>query len=348
MAQTPSNTAPVVLIGELLWDIVRSPGAPKADYKIGGAPGNCCHRLARLGRPAKLVTRVGKDELGDRLLKEVGAAGVDLSLVQVDPTLPTGTVDVQLNEEGNPRFTIIPNVAYDNLEMTPALLEAVRAAPLVYFGTLVQRSPQTLAVLHQALRETKGVKFVDINLRKDCYSDDTVRASLGFADIVKLNEKEVGLVSALLAWDISDPESSQSQSLLAKRIFSEFPNVRQVVITLGEDGVRGYDRGGQEVFVAPLKVTVADTIGAGDAFCAGYIFKHLEGQPMDVCLAFGNLMGALSAALPGGMPVFDDTYLKNFISTHAATVGLPTGSFELGLSVGGGDRGRVTPPPLQP
>ncbi len=108
MTGNPKNSS-VIALGEILWDILPT------EKLLGGAPANFCHRLRQLGTTARMVSRVGRDALGDELLHGLRCLNFDLSLIQVDETRPTGTVDVTLSAVGNPTYTINTVVAYDNL-----------------------------------------------------------------------------------------------------------------------------------------------------------------------------------------------------------------------------------------
>src|SRR5262245_52028822 len=120
----------IVGIGEVLWDLL--PDGPQ----LGGAPANfACHARA-LGANASVITRVGQDELGQRVLKRFAAVGLPLKTVQIDPFAPTGTASVTLNHSGIPRFHFPEDVAWDRLTLTPPLLDVIQNADAVCFGTL--------------------------------------------------------------------------------------------------------------------------------------------------------------------------------------------------------------------
>ena len=109
----------VVGIGEVLWDLL--PDGPQ----LGGAPANfACHARA-LGANASVITRVGQDELGQRVLKRFESMGLPSKTVQIDPLAPTGTASVTLNHSGIPRFRFQEDVAWDRLTLTAPLLEVV-------------------------------------------------------------------------------------------------------------------------------------------------------------------------------------------------------------------------------
>ncbi len=298
----------VLAIGELLWDVLPT------GKLLGGAPANYCYRLRQLGVPARMISRVGNDALGDELLGQLAAKDFDLSLIQRDSTLPTGTVDVTLTADGNPHFVINTGVAYDNIEATEELLNAAKQARFICFGTLSQRTAKTRETLYTMLSAaTNATKFLDINLRKDCYNKETITSSLHHCDILKLNNSEVTVVCELLGL------GSLTPSELASVMLKDF-NISTVLITLGEKGVYAVSKSGESISVPGISVAVADTIGAGDAFSAGFTFKYLQGATLKECCRFGNITGAMSAARAGGMPNISTKELEDFIASQDATL----------------------------
>ena len=291
----------VLALGELLWDMLPN------GKMLGGAPANYCFRLRQLGIPALLVSRIGKDLLGQELINELSALNFDLALLQHDPEKPTGTVDVELTSDGNPSFTIIPNVAYDNLEWNAALEVAARNASFVCFGTLAQRSVQSRTIIHKTLTTaTQATKFLDINLRRNCYDKDTIRESLELANILKLNQTEVDMVADLLEIGSSHP------STFSETVMNRF-NVTTMLITLGENGVLAIDRSAGSITVPGIPVSVVDTIGSGDSFSAGFTYKFLSDASLEECCQFGNIIGAMHATYAGGMPIISSNAVDKFI-----------------------------------
>lgn len=299
----------VLAIGELLWDVLPS------ERLLGGAPANFCHRLRQLGVPAKIVSRVGNDALGNELVAALQQKNFDLSLLQRDPSIPTGTVDVVLTAEGNPSFTINKNVAYDFLEQTPELMSAAQHSSFICFGTLVQRTPKTRETLYAVLDAAKSAtKFLDINLRKECYSAETVTESFRRTDILKLNQSEVKVVGELLQLGNLEPKE------LSLALMKQY-GISTVLVTLGEAGVYAIDSTGKEITVPGITITVSDTIGSGDSFSAGFAFKYLQKAPLAECCRFGNLMGAMNATRKGGMPDISPAEVEAFVSQHTSPLG---------------------------
>ena len=292
-------TKPLVLsFGELLWDML--PDGPV----LGGAPANFSANLSNLGISTALISCVGKDRLGDEALKQLERIGINLDYIQRTGTAPTGTVDVQMNSEGSPSYKINTDVAYDHIqpcEYPTAIFEAVR---LVCFGTLIQRSAVAQAALANLLQRTpNALKLLDINLRPDCFSASTVGWSLKQADILKLNDTEVLELSRLL----SDPPLRPDA--FCEFIFSNY-GIQTILITKGAAGVFARARSGEVVELLGCKVDVVDTIGAGDAFTAGFVFRLLAGDSLRNCCEFGNRLGAFIAGKKGGIVAYNQADLS--------------------------------------
>lgn len=294
----------VLALGELLWDLLPT------GKLLGGAPANCCFRLRQLGVNARMVSRIGSDALGDEMESALRAKGFDLSLVQHDPEHPTGTVDVCLSASGSPDFTITQDVAYDYLELTDELLAAARQSSLICFGTLIQRASQARATVQRLLdTSSHAARFLDINLRKDCYSLETVTASLERATILKLNSEEVSAVCSLLGAPAPNERAG------VEYLLRTFP-LSVVLVTRGEDGAFALSREGEEVTVPGIRVKVVDTIGSGDSCSAGFISQYVRGETLAQCVYFGNINGALNASRRGGMPDISASDLEEFATAH--------------------------------
>ncbi len=108
----------VLAFGEVLWDLLPTETA------LGGAVCNFIYRVNSLGDNGVIVSRLGKDELGEAACQRVSDLGLGTEYLQWDDRYPTGTVPVTFDDSNNPIFVILPNVAYDHIEMTHALREA--------------------------------------------------------------------------------------------------------------------------------------------------------------------------------------------------------------------------------
>jgi len=227
----------VVAFGEILWDLLPT-GA-----KLGGAPFNFAYRVNSLGDSGIIVSRLGRDELGKQAWDQAASLGMDTSNIQWDENWPTGTVQITLDENNNPDYFIVPGVAYDNMEITEALLTVASQADCFCFGTLAQRTPTARKTLEKLLDASgEAVKLLDINLRKNCYSTDTITSSLEKANVLKLNDDEACYLADLFGMP------SDSLASLSEEIVQKF-SLHCCVVTLGERGAFGASADNEKVYV---------------------------------------------------------------------------------------------------
>lgn len=299
----------ILAFGELLWDLL-----PDRTV-LGGAVFNCAYRLNALGNHVRFVGRVGEDDLGRRAAAAAAELGLDLDL-QIDGDHATGTVSVALRN-GIPDFYIVPNVAYDFIEANDRLLQAAATADALVFGTLIQRSPRSGAALAAVIEAApQALKFLDLNLRKNCYSEEIVRRSLAAADVLKLNEDEVAETGRLLALSFG------SVGEFARTLIEAFA-LRCVTVTLGEKGVFARSAADEQVYAPGYRVEVADTVGAGDACAAGFLHALLQGESLKSACELGNALGALVATTHGAtvaiLPEQIDEMIKSKMKRNVHT-----------------------------
>ncbi len=287
----------VVLFGEVLADVF-----PDRTV-LGGAPFNVACHLKAFGQNPVLITRLGEDALRDEVMTAMSQKGLDTLGIQFDKHHPTGQVQVHI-EEGGHRFEILPSQAYDFIHPGVARLTLLSAHPvLVYFGTLAQRHNVSRQALKTLLRGAQSAKFLDINLRPPWYDKKTLRHSLQFADVVKLNDAELDELSGLFGLSETDPYDQ------ARRLIDQF-ELEQVIVTRGEAGAWQMDRDG-----SPVKVDnehpglkVVDTVGAGDGFASVFILGTLNGWPVSTTLARANAFAAAICGIRGAIPEQADFY----------------------------------------
>ncbi len=293
----PSSSHPVVCFGETLWDFL--PGGKQP----GGAPMNVAYHLGKLGKNPAIISRVGNDDLGRELLDVMKEKGIDSTYVQMDDTLPTSTVVAQLKDGHEMVYDIVQNVAWDNIMYEDGLSELVKSADYFVFGSLAARNARTRATLFQLLEMAK-TKVLDINLRAPHYSRELIEALLAKADIVKVNEAELKLISE---WFQSYTTDENAIAFLQDKF-----SIRMMIITKGADGALlkvGHTLYSHEGY----QVRVADTVGSGDSFLAGIIFQLLDHIPHEHILDFANKLGAFITTQKGACPV----YQLNEVTTAA-------------------------------
>ena len=284
------NKPLVIGMGEALWDVL-----PEG-RKIGGAPANFAFHAGQAGMDARVVSAVGRDALGDETLLTLQQKGLNTDAVaRVD--FPTGVVQVTLSEGGIPQYDICEGVAWDNIPFTPALDELARNAQAVCWGSLAQRSEVSRNCIYRFLdampSEQGRLKVFDINLRQHFYSIDVIEASCQRANVLKINEEELVIVSELLR--LGTPQVEQQCRLLMERF-----SLDMLVLTCGSNGSYIFTPVETSFRVTPL-VQVADTVGAGDSFTATLVADLLKGEPVGVAHEHAVQLAAYVCTQQGAM-----------------------------------------------
>ncbi len=250
-----------------MWDVF--PSGPR----FGGAPANYASHAASLGANSRMISSVGRDELGARALKSLRELGVDTSAVQ-QGDFPTGAVHIELDAEGKASYDFLDNTAWDHLEWTAELEQLSAKTDAVCFGTLGQRSPQSQQTIRRFVSATPAscLRIFDVNLRPPYYSDDAIFESLKIANVLKLNDEELPILANLCELSGNDREVMQS---LSQRF-----DLQLVALTRGAHGallIRGFEVSDH----AGVATQVVDTVGAGDAFTAAMTVGLLAGMDLD-------------------------------------------------------------------
>lgn len=302
----------IVGLGEALFDVF-------PDHQtLGGAPLNVAvqaHQLvAAVGGRGVVVSRVGRDEPGGRLLAELAARGMPTDAVQVDDTHPTGRVVVSaLGAEVE--YRIADDVAWDHLEFSDPLRALAGTCAAVCFGTLGQRGPRSRATIVQFLRHAnRAVRLFDVNLRPGASPDDLIRESCALATVVKLNSGELPRVAAALGL----PAGSGSQDAQAGALRERFA-LDAVVLTRGAAGTALYSADGKTEGrpVSDPPHPAADAVGAGDACAAGFLVGRLLGWPAGRVVALADALGSYVASRPGATPALPPRLL-DLVTTETA------------------------------
>ena len=280
----------IVGLGELLWDLL------PAGKQLGGAPANFAYITNLLGNKGVPASRVGNDSLGDAALQRLTQLGVSTEFVQRDALHPTGSVNVEI-DRGQPRFEILQSVAWDFLDWSQPWQQLATEADAVCFGSLAQRSAQSQSTIRSFLNATRprAVRVFDVNLRQNFYSRQVLAESMRLATIVKLNHEE--LPKILNLFEIASHGEMDS----AQRLRS-MHDLKLVCITRGDGGSLLISANECSEH-AGIKVKVADTVGAGDAFTAAMVHGYLRGSPLKQINETANRVGAWVASQPGAMPV---------------------------------------------
>jgi len=292
-------------LGELLWDLLPS------GKQLGGAPANFAYITNLLGDHGIPASRIGCDALGDEALQKLTQLGLGTSFVQRDSVHPTGTVNVKIDAAGQPCFDILHPVAWDYLEWTKEWQQLAREADAVCFGSLAQRSPCSHSTIRSFLNATRreAIRIFDVNLRQNFYSRQILADSMSLATIVKLNHEELPKIMALFELEHRSEKDS------ARRLLS-LHNLKLICVTRGGAGslLISADECSEH---AGVKVKVADTVGAGDAFTAAMAHGYLRGTPLAQINETANRVGAWVASQSGATPALKAGGLSRILAKIA-------------------------------
>jgi fructokinase len=293
----------VIGIGEILWDLLPS------GRQLGGAPANFAYHAQALGASSSVISRVGQDALGKEIVEKVQSLGLSTAHLQNDSAAPTGTVTVELSPDGQPKFTIHENVAWDRLALEKSALAAVEEADAISFGTLAQRnepSRNTIRALLAAARFDTW-RIFDVNLRQAYFSRDIIEASLKLSNVIKFNDGEIPILAGMLRLNGSVREQVEQ---LARKYRQKL-----VCLTRGAHGSLLF-RDGQWSDNPSEPVEVKDTVGAGDAFTAGVALDLLAGKPLDAINSRANAIARYVCSREGATPPLPDA-LKHGIGASS-------------------------------
>ena len=303
----------VVTLGECLAAFVATDPGPLAESRgfirhVAGAEANVAVGLARLGHAVTYLGRIGGDGFGTAIVRALRGEGVDVSHLATDDAGRTavmfrerralGAMDVVYHRAGSAgsRLTAedvdraVDDGVFDGARwlhltgITPSLSQTAREA--------------TTRALDSG-REAGLSISLDINLRRRLWSDEeaapVIRDLASRVDVVLGSADELAVVADL------DPDTSPER--LARAVAAIGPGT--VVAKLGREGALGLE--GELSVAEPGFVVdqVVDPVGAGDAFCAGFIAGRLDGVDLPTALRMGNACGALAVAASGdqsGLP----------------------------------------------
>jgi fructokinase len=281
----------VVGLGELLWDLL------PAGRQLGGAPANFAYITSLLGDEGIPASRLGQDALGEEAILRLRELALPTAFIQEDADHPTGTVQIEVDAAGQPRFEISESVAWDFLEWTPQWQRLAKQADAVCFGSLAQRSEHSRATIRKfvlAAQQRNAVRIFDVNLRQNFFTAQVLGESMRLATLVKLNHQELPRLMRLFELDHHREEDS------ARRLLS-LHDLKLVCITRGNGGSLLVSAA--ECSEHPgFKVKVADTVGAGDAFTAALVHGYLRGTSLAQINENANRVGAWVASQSGATP----------------------------------------------
>ncbi|KKA43644.1 MULTISPECIES: aminoimidazole riboside kinase [unclassified Salinivibrio] len=278
----------------------------------GGAPANVAVAISRLGEKTGFIGRVGDDPLGRFMQTTLADEGVDIAFMHRDNAQRTSTVLVELDEAGERSFTFMVKPSADQFVEPDDFPVFEKGQWLHACSIALANEPSRSATLGamQACRDQGGFVSFDPNLRDDLWQSEaqmleTVRQALPLADVVKVSDDELALLTAPLVTG-SEPGESRSIKSALEVLVSHVPSVSLWVVTLGSDGAQvAFNRALWQVATTPAKVV--DTTGAGDAFMGGLLAALAKlpdwqsPEAVTEAVRQGNRCGALATTAKGAM-----------------------------------------------
>ena len=290
----------VVGLGEVLWDVL-----PEGK-KLGGAPCNFAYHVRQFGLESIAISAIGDDLLGKEILSTLEKKGIRHQIETVP--YPTGTVQVEIDQNGIPQYEIKANVAWDNIPYTEPLAELAKRTKAVCFGSLAQRSDVSRNTINRFLdvilnNGDEHLIVFDVNLRQDFYNKEILCDSLQRCNVLKINDEELVIVSRLFGLSGIDMHD-KCQDLLEKH------RLKMLILTCGINGSYVFTPDIVSYLPTP-KVKVADTVGAGDSFTAAFIASILRGESIGEAHRKAVEVSAYVCTQNGAMPVLPNSMTGN-------------------------------------
>lgn len=289
----------IVCFGEILWDVF-------PEHKnIGGAPLNVASRLSSFGHNVFMISAIGADVWGEKLLHYLNDNNINTEHVQILHKYKTGKVKVKLNSKGSASYVIKHPRAWDKILLTDKAQNLVKNADALVFGSLAARDDISKNTLYSLVDQAK-YKIFDLNLRPPHYTKEVLFHLMDKADFIKFNDDELYEVSLLLGSKYKSLE--QNLNFVAQKT-----KTQHICVTKGKHGaVLLYN--GKRYYNSGYLVKVADTVGAGDSFLGALVSELLNKTEPQKAIDFACAVGALVAQNEGANPEISKESIRDFMN----------------------------------
>ncbi|MDR0959497.1 MAG: carbohydrate kinase [Propionibacteriaceae bacterium] len=314
----------VLVCGETLIDLLpQGSGSPEESLWRGrsaGGPLNSAVALARLGRSVGLVTRLGADAFAAQLGAFIVEQGIDATAV-VHSNDATPLAIVSLDDEGKASY-VFHFTGTAAFGWKPDELPEPDPGTWLHLASLGWVVEPGATVLREWLSRTAsqwGGLSYDINVRPHVIPDPSaywrlvrpIVETVGRAGgVIKASDDDLAFLAPAIASTIPGtlPYDEQDPSAAARTIAEHWARAHNttVVVTLGADGSLAATSE-STIFCPPVAVNVVDTVGAGDAFMAGFLDSHLAGGSLEVALHHGAIIAGLTCQQVGANPPAAET-----------------------------------------
>jgi len=303
----------IVIAGEINLDLILY-GLPTqmpterellaSDFQVtlGSSSAILAHNLSVLGTRVGFITRTGPDELGKIALERLAGSGADVSRCLGNSRHSTG-VTVLLHH-GKERHILTYLGTMAELSVADLDIEYLKSARHFHLSSLfLQRG--LWRGLPDLLRELKAAGLtlsLDTNDDPEDKWGGVMEELLDLVDVLLPNDAEICRIA--------------HRATLEDSLAALAPRIPCIAVKCGPQGSI-VQMGNKRITAAPVTVTPADTIGAGDSFNSGFLSAWLRGLPPETCARAGNIAGALSTLRPGGTESFrDKALLAEFLGAH--------------------------------
>ena len=287
-----------VCFGEVLFD-----NFPKHS-KIGGAPLNVSLRLQSYGINVAVISSVGKDGNGKKIISYLKKSGVNTKNITVQEEYQTGCVNVVLNEKGIASYDIAYPVAWDKIVHKESQEGVVANSDFFVFGSLVCRDALSRSTLFELLK-LAPYKVFDVNLRIPYYTQELLQDLMLASDFIKFNDDELFEIALTMGSKFNSLE--QTIEFIAKET-----NTDAICVTKGAYGAVLYISG-TFYYNSGYRIKVLDTVGSGDSFLASILYKLFNNEKPQDAINFGCAVGAMVAKSEGANPILTDLKIKKFM-----------------------------------
>lgn len=290
----------IILLGDLLYDCFtwadRLPrkGETVTGYAngfySGGKGANQAVQAAKLGAQVYLIGKVGNDDKGEFLLKELQGYGVNTDYVFIDSQVSTGTCCIHVDKNGDNAIVVAPMA---NLTLTQEEVEKARTvieSADIFMTQLQLDSDITLKCLKWA--SDAGIPTVFNPAPAKHISDEFYK----YAYFISPNETEAEFFTG---YYINDYQPNKWRKMVAD--FYRKKGANALLMTLGSDGAY-YDDGKTKENIPIFKVKAVDTTGAGDSFNAAFAFEYIRSGSIAKSLRFASATSALTIQKRGAQP----------------------------------------------
>ncbi len=296
-----SSNPEIVCFGEILWDIFPD------EKRIGGAPFNVAYNLSKMNINTHMISKIGNDQLGEKLIETIKSRNVSTNGIQTDEQFATGTVIATFEENNEAVYDIINHVAWDNISYQTNDQDLVENAKAFVFGSLATRNPTSRNTLFGLMEKAKFNVF-DINLRPPFVDQKIIKEILHQTHLAKFNKAELRMVLEFIDKEYQNEEDSI-------KYVQDFFELKEIIVSKGSKGAIYYKEDEHYQFPA-VPVTIKDTVGSGDAFLAGFLSKRIyQSSPFET-MENATALGAFITSNQGACPDYTLEDFKIFKEKH--------------------------------